>query len=298
MKCGIAAVVGRSNAGKSTLINVLVGEKVAITSPKPQTTRDRIAAVKNGEGYQIVFEDTPGFYKASGELNKQMQRTAKKTVDGVDVALFLIDAHAGLKEEDVKLLKNVCTFGVPVIAVLTKTDITVKEKIPEYLCELSKIDGVIEIVPISSRKGKNLGELINTVLKYLPEKDAIYSDNVISDKSEKFMISEIMREKILLTFEHEIPHGVAVVVNEFRKKKSGVYDINLDIICEKQNHKSILIGKQGSAIKKASTMAREEMEKFLDAKVFLTTYVVVKENWRDRENLLKEYGYSDMEGIK
>lgn len=298
MKCGIAAVVGRSNAGKSTLINVLVGEKVAITSPKPQTTRDRIAAVKNGDGYQIVFEDTPGFYKAAGELNRKMQRTAKKTVDGVDVALFLIDAHAGLKEEDLKLLRNVCAFGTPVIAVITKLDITVKEKVPEYLCELSKIDGVTEIVPISSRNGRNLDELIKTVLKYLPEREPIYGEDVISDKSEKFMISEIMREKILLTFEHEIPHGVAVVVNEFKKEKNGVYDINLDIICEKQNHKSILIGKQGAAIKKASTMAREEMEKFLGAKVFLTTYVLVKENWRDRENLLKEYGYSDVDGLK
>ena len=292
MKSGTVAVVGRANAGKSTLINVLVGENVAIVSPKPQTTRDRILGVLNANDYQIVFEDTPGFYKAGTELNRKMQKTARQTAKDVDVVLFVMDCHSGVKEEDVDLLKSVIG-GAPVIVALSKIDIMPKDDIPLALTEVAKIEGVSEIVPVSARKGRNLKELINILLEYLPTGVEIFDRNMVSDKSEKFMIGEIMREKILLKFDKEIPHGVAIVVNEFDKNEKGVYEISLDIVCEKQNHKSILIGKQGQAIKEVSSFAREGMEKFLGAKVFLTTYVKVKENWRDKPNLLKEYGYSE-----
>lgn len=291
IKSGTVAVVGKANAGKSTLINVLVGEKVAIVSPKPQTTRDRILGVLTTDDYQIVFEDTPGFYKAKTELNKKMQKTARQTAKDVDVVLFVIDCHSGVKEEDLNLLKSVCGEDAPVIVALSKTDIMSAENIPLALTEVAKIDGISEIIPISSRKNRNLKELIKILLQYLPSGDKIFSDDVVSDKSEKFMIGEIMREKILLKFDKEIPHGVAVVVNEFERADNGVYNISVDIICEKQNHKAILIGKQGAAIKEVSSFAREGMEKFLNAKVFLTTYVKVKENWRDKESLLTSYGY-------
>ena len=294
-KSGTVAVVGKANAGKSTLINVLVGEKVAIVSPKPQTTRDKILGVLTKEDYQIVFVDTPGFYKSKTELSKKMQRTAKKTAKDVDVVLYVLDIHEGVSEDDLALLKSVATSEVPFIVALSKIDIMPKDNIPDALVKVASVEEVLELIPISSRKNRNTKELVDVILKYLPERDFIFSEDIISDKSEKFMISEIMREKILLEFDKEIPHGIAIVINEFYKKPSGTYEINLDIICEKQNHKAILIGKQGEAIKRVSKYAREGMEKFLNAKVFLTTYVKVKENWRDKENLLLEYGYGDVD---
>lgn len=293
MRTGTVAVVGRANAGKSTLVNVLVGEKVAIVSPKPQTTRDRIYGVLTTDDYQVVFEDTPGIYKAQTTLNSRMQRAAENTAKETDLILFVVDGHTGLKEEDLSLAQRFAKVGVPMIVAFTKTDIMPKENIPAELVKLAEIDGIDEIVPVSARKGRNVKELLNVILKYLPEGDYVFDPNAVSDKSEKFMIAEIMREKILLKYDREIPHGVAITINEFSRRKNGIYDINLDIVCEKENHKAILIGKQGKALKEVSSFAREAMEKFLDAKVFLTTYVKVKENWRDKPNLLKEYGYSE-----
>lgn len=293
MRSGTVAVVGRANAGKSTLVNVLVGEKVAIVSPKPQTTRDRIYGVLTTDDYQVVFEDTPGIYKAQTTLNSRMQRAAENTAKETDLILFVVDGHTGLKEEDLSLATRFSKVGVPMIVAFTKTDIMPKENIPAELVKLAEIEGIDEIVPVSARKGRNVKELLNVILKYLPEGDYVFDPNAVSDKSEKFMIAEIMREKILLKYDREIPHGVAITINEFSRRKNGIYDINLDIVCEKDNHKAILIGKQGKALKEVSSFAREAMEKFLDAKVFLTTYVKVKENWRDKPNLLKEYGYSE-----
>ena len=293
MRSGTVAVVGRANAGKSTLVNVLVGEKVAIVSPKPQTTRDRIYGVLTTDDYQVVFEDTPGIYKAQTTLNSRMQRAAENTAKETDLILFVVDGHTGLKEEDLSLATRFSKVGVPMIVAFTKTDIMPKENIPAELVKLAEIEGIDEIVPVSARKGRNVKELLNVILKYLPEGDYVFDPNAISDKSEKFMIAEIMREKILLKYDREIPHGVAITINEFSRRRNGIYDINLDIVCEKDNHKAILIGKQGKALKEVSSFAREAMEKFLDAKVFLTTYVKVKENWRDKPNLLKEYGYSN-----
>lgn len=293
MRSGTVAVVGRANAGKSTLINVLVGEKVAIVSPKPQTTRDRILGIKNGEDYQIVFEDTPGIYKASSLLNERMQKSAEVASRDVDLVLYLIDIHAGVKDEEIENLKKYATGKVPLILVLTKTDIMPKENIPLMVEKFGDVEGVDKIVTVSARRGKNLNKLTEEILKRLPEDGPIYSDDIISDRSEKFMISEIMREKILLKYDKEIPHGIAIVINTFEKQKNGVYDIYLDIVCEKQNHKAILIGKQGQSLKEVSSFARQSMEKFLGAKVFLTVYVKVKEDWRNNPSRLKEYGYSD-----
>lgn len=293
MKSGTVAVVGRANAGKSTLINVLVGEKVAIVSPKPQTTRDRILGIKNGEDYQIVFEDTPGIYKASSLLNSRMQKSTEVAARDVDLILYLIDAHAGVKEEDKASLIKYATGDIPLVLALTKTDIMPKENLPEIVGSFSDVENIDKIVTISARRGKNLKKLMEEILKRLPEGDPIYTEDVISDRSEKFMIAEIMREKMLLKYDKEIPHGVAIIINTFERQPNGVYDINLDIVCEKFNHKAIIIGKQGSALKEVSSFARQSMEKFLDAKVFLTVYVKVKEDWRNNPSRLKEYGYAD-----
>lgn len=290
-KSGYVAVIGRANAGKSTLINVLVGEKVAIVSPKPQTTRDRILGVLTTEEYQAVFIDTPGLYKADNLLNGVMQKSAEDSAGEADLVLFVVDAHEGLAERDIELVKKYTKLSVPTVVVLSKTDIMPESLLISEMKELSNYGA--EIVPVSARRGKNLKELKKVIYDKLPEAEKIFSEDIISDRSEKFMVSEIMREKILLKFEREIPHGVAIIVNVFKINENGVYDINLDIICEKQNHKAILIGKQGSAIKEISSFARKDMEKFLGRKVFLTTYVKVKEDWRNSARLIKEHGYSE-----
>lgn len=291
MKCGTVAVVGRANAGKSTLVNALVGEKVSIVSPKPQTTRDRIYGVLTTDEYQIVFEDTPGVYKAAGLLNSRMQKTVERTARDTDLILFVLDGHDGLKNDDLNLLAKYAKIGAPLIVALTKTDIMQKEALPEELVAVSAVEGVSEVVPVSARKRRNVNELLTVILGYLQESEYVFNPEAVSDKSEKFMIAEIMREKILVGYDKEIPHGVAVTVNKFGKRPDGIYDVDLDIICEKTNHKAILIGKGGKALKETSTIAREAMERFLGAKVFLKTYVKVKENWRDNDALLRDYGY-------
>ncbi len=293
MKSGTVAVIGRANAGKSTLVNVLVGEKVAIVSPKPQTTRDRIYGVLTTEDYQIVFEDTPGIYRAKNALNARMQKTTGDTAKDCDAILFVIDGHAGISEEDKKLAEKYCYSEVPTIIAVSKTDITEKNTLLNDLTFLSDLTAADEIIPVSARKGKNVKELLEVLLKYMPDGEYVFDPNAVSDKSMKFMIGELMREKILLRYDKEIPHGVAVTVNKFSQRDNGIYDIDLDIICEKPNHKAIIIGKQGKALKEVSTFARQSMEKLLDAKVYLKVYVKVKENWRDRSDLLKEYGYDE-----
>ena len=292
MKSGYVAVIGRANAGKSTLINVMVGEKVSIVSPKPQTTRDRILGILNTKDSQIVFVDTPGLYKADNLLNSVMQKTVEDSAGEVDLVLFVIDAHQGISEKDRAMLRRYSSLGVPFIVALTKTDIMTESLLIGELKEFENEN--YEIVPISARKGKNIKELLKVIESKLPDGERIFSEDVISDRSEKFMISEIMREKILLKFDKEIPHGVAIIINEFSfNQKKDTYTVNLDIVCEKANHKAILIGKGGSAIKQVSSFARQDMEKFLGKKVFLTTYVKVKEDWRNSAFLLKEHGYGE-----
>ncbi len=294
MKSGLVAVVGRANAGKSTLINVLVGEKVSIVSPKPQTTRDRILGILTTEQYQIAFVDTPGIYKTDNLLNSVMQKTTQDASQDVDLILFVIDAHEGISDNDKALLKKYKALNIPLVLVLSKTDIMTESLL---IAEINEFSGEnIEIVPVSARKGKNVNELVKVILSKLPEGEKLFTEDIVSDRSEKFMIAEIMREKILLKFDKEIPHGVAIIINEFRLRENGkTYEINLDIVCEKPNHKAILIGKGGKAIKEVSSFARQDMEKFLNKKVFLTTYIKVKEDWRNSAGLMREYGYGKEE---
>ena len=266
MKSGFVAVVGRANAGKSTLVNVMVGEKVAIVSPKPQTTRDRILGVLTTEDYQIAFIDTPGLYKADNLLNSVMQKTANDSCADVDLVLYVLDAHDGISDTDRKLLEKYSSLSAPTVLALTKTDIMPESLLISEIKELSS--GNFEIVPVSARKNRNVKELLKVIVDKLPEGEKLFK------------------------FDKEIPHGVAIIVNKFALREDGkVYEISLDIVCEKPNHKAILIGKQGSAIREVSSFARTDMEKFLGRKVFLTTYVKVKEDWRNSAGLMKEYGY-------
>ena len=295
MRSGYVAVIGRANAGKSTLINVMVGEKVSIVSPKPQTTRDRILGVLTEDDYQIVFVDTPGIYKARNELTDRMMRAVETSARSVDYILYVVDGHDGIEEEDFELMRKYKELNIPMAIAYTKIDIMPKENIPLDMAKFSDAGLDLDVFPVSARKGRNVKALKEFLVQQIPEGEKIFEQEIVSDKSEKFMVAEIMREKILLKFDKEIPHGIAIVVNVFRLQENGVWEVNLDIVCERASHKAILIGKQGKAIKEVSSFARQEMEKFLGAKVFLTTYVKVKEDWRDRPNLLKQYGYEENE---
>lgn len=295
MRSGYVAVIGRANAGKSTLINVMVGEKVSIVSPKPQTTRDRILGVLTETDYQIVFVDTPGIYKARNALTDMMMRTTETSAKSVDFILYVVDGHDGISDEDFSLMKKYKDLGLPMAVAYTKIDIMPKENIPLDMAKFADSGLDLDVFPVSARKGKNVRELKAFLVSKMPEGEKVFSEDVVSDKSEKFMLAEIMREKILLKFDKEIPHGIAVVINSFERQDNGVFDVNLDIVCERANHKAILIGKQGKAIKEVSSFARQDMEKFLGGKVFLTTYVKVKEDWRDRPNLMRDYGYEDLQ---
>ena len=297
MRSGYVAVIGRANAGKSTLINVMVGEKVSIVSPKPQTTRDRILGVLTEDDYQIVFVDTPGIYKARNALTDMMMRTTETSAKSVDFILYVLDGHDGIDDEDFALIKKYKDLGVPMAVAYTKIDIMPKENIPLDMAKFSDSGLDVDVFPVSARKGKNVKNLKEFLIKQMPEGEKVFTQDIVSDKSERFMISEIMREKILLKFDKEIPHGIAIVINTFERNDNGVYEVNLDIVCERANHKAILIGKQGKAIKEVSSFARQDMEKFLGGKVFLTTYVKVKEDWRDRPNMLREYGYEDVKDV-
>ena len=291
MRSGFIAVIGKANAGKSTLINVLVGEKISIVSPKPQTTRDAVLGILTREDYQLVFVDTPGIYKSSTYLTDVMMKTTETAAKGVDLIMFVHDGHAGIAEGDVALMKKYMSLGIPMIIAYTKTDIMPRENIPADVKKLYEAGIDCDVFPVSARRGTNIKKLVQALAERMPEGEKVIAEDIVSDRSEKFMLAEIMREKILLKFDKEVPHGIAVVINQFKLGDNGVYDVNLDIICEKPSHKAILIGKQGAAIKEVSSFARKDMEKFLGAKVFLTTYVKVKEDWRDRPGLVRDYGY-------
>ncbi len=293
MRSGYVAVIGRANAGKSTLINVMVGEKVSIVSPKPQTTRDRILGVLTKADYQIVFVDTPGIYKAKNTLTDRMMRTTEESAKSVDFLLYVLDGHEGVRDEDFALINKYKALGIPMAVAYTKIDIMPRENIPTDMAKFADSGVDLDVFPVSARKGTNIRKLEEFLVSRMPEGEKVFEQEIVSDKSERFMIAEIMREKILLKYDKEIPHGVAIVINTFRRGENGVYEISLDIVCEKPGHKAILIGKQGRAIKEVSSFARRDMEKFLSSKVFLTTYVKVKEEWRDRPDLLKEYGYEE-----
>ena len=288
MRSGIIAVIGRANAGKSTLVNVLVGEKVAIVSPKPQTTRNSIMGVLTKPDYQLVFVDTPGIYKSSNKLSDIMMKTAEDAAKDVDFILFVHDGHGGLSDRDISIMKKYVGGGIPSAIAYTKIDIMPKDRIAPDIQKLCENGVDVDVFPVSARKGTNMANLEKFLAQSMPDGDKIIADDIVSDRSEKFMIAEIMREKILLKFDDEVPHGIAVIVNRFERGENGVYDINLDIVCDKPNHKSILIGRGGAAIKEVSSFARKSMESFLGAKVFLTTYVRVEEGWRDKMGLIKD----------
>lgn len=293
-KFGYIAILGRPNAGKSTLVNNLVGEKVAIVSPKPQTTRNNILGILTKENYQLVLIDTPGIHKSKNALDKYMMKNVRSAQSGASVNVYLIDSTKAISEQELDYIKNLkAKEETPLIVAISKVDLIRQLDILPIIDKLSKIKEIDEIVPISSVKGKNTKELLDTILKYLPESDYKnfeYDEDYYTNKSLRFIASETIREKALYFLQDEIPHGISVDIVNFEEKERIVV-IDADIICEKESHKSIIIGKKGSMLKNIGEKARVELENLTGKKVLLKLFVKTKKNWRENTNLLTEFGY-------
>ena len=284
---GVVCVVGKPNVGKSSLVNALVREKVSIVSPKPQTTRDNIVGVYNDDDSQIVFVDTPGIFKSDSKLGDLMNSNVKNARSEADVTLVLIDGSKGIKEEDIKFAQNFKDVKNAILLV-TKTDLTTFEKLYPHLDKVNKLEFFYDIIPISSHKDRNLDVVISAVKKLLPkgnESDLIFDTDVYTTKSVKFIAGEIIREKMLLALDDEIPHGIAIFIYDWQEG-STLVKIYADIICDKDRHKQIIIGKGGRTLKKIGQNARIDIEKMLGKQVYLELFVKVKENWKNNAEVL------------
>ena len=292
MRSGFVSFVGRPNVGKSTLINQIVGTKIAITSDKPQTTRNIIQGVYNDDDTQIVFVDTPGIHKPTHKLGQILNRGAYYSIDDVDVVCLLIDAKAGLGKGDKYVIERLKDINKPVILIINKIDGLSKDEIFLKINEYKDLYNFSEIVPISALKNKNIDELIKVIKEYLPDNIKYFDDSMITNRSMQFMIAETVREKILWLTKEEVPHSVTCVVEKIVKDKDKNI-INVAIIVDRDSLKKIIIGKGGSMIKKIGTLAREDLEKILGTKVYLELYVKTIEKWRDREKYLTEFNFND-----
>ena len=292
MRAGFVSFVGRPNVGKSTLINQIIGTKIAITSDKPGTTRNIIQGIYNNEDTQIVFVDTPGIHKPTNKLGKMLNKGAYYSIDDVDVICLLIDAKAGLGKGDKYIIERLKNINKPVILVINKIDGLSKDEIFLKINEYKDLYDFQEIVPISALKNKNIDELIKVIKDYLPDSIKYFEDNTITNRSIQFMIAEIVREKILWLTKEEVPHSVTCVLEKIVKDKDKNI-INVAIIVDRDALKKIIIGKGGSMIKKIGTMARKDLEKILGTKVYLELYVKTIEKWREKEKYLAEFNFND-----
>ncbi len=291
-KSGFVTIIGKANVGKSTLLNTLVGEQVAIVSWRPQTTRDKIIGIMNGDNYQAVFVDTPGIHKAKNELSKFMMKNVESALDGVDIVIYVLNGEKSIDENDMKIINQYAASSTPFIVVINKMDVADREKVLGMIDKLKDIEGIDSIVPISAMKGKKLDILKERIEANLKEGVQFYPEDMITDKSVRFMVAEIIREKAMKFLGEEVPYGVAVSINLFKERDDSLIDIDADIICEKSAHKPIIIGKGGAMLKKIGSSARVDIEKLLDCKVFLNLWVRVKADWRDSELMLNELGYN------
>lgn len=293
MKSGFISIVGKTNAGKSSLINALTGNKISICTPKPQTTRNSIQGIYNDEDGQIVFIDTPGFLNPHQKLDRYMNRQVYASLEGIDGVILLIDAGVPfVREKDLPLIGHLCDLEVPLIVAFNKIDLTNVFLIENLKKEYSAVLPKGEIVEISVLKGVNLDLLLKKVKAFLPEGDKFYPDEIKSDHPLSFLVGEIVREQILLLTQQEIPHSCAVKIERMVKNNNAV-SVDATIVCERESQKRILVGKQGNMIRRIGTASRKEIEKLLGRKVHLTTFVRVEERWRDSDNYLREFGYDD-----
>ena len=294
MKSGFVGLVGRPNVGKSTLLNSIIGKKVAITSNKPQTTRNTIQGIYNEEDTQIVFVDTPGVHKPNHKLGDYLNKQSYYSMNDVDVILYLIDINEEFGKGDEFVLNKIKDAKKPIILVLNKIDKITNDKILEKIKEYSERYSFDEIVPVSAIKSKNTNELIKTIKKYLTDEYKYYDEGTITNRPLTFQIAEIVREKVFNETKEEVPHSLTCVVENIEKDKNS-YHINLAIIVDRDNLKKIIIGKQGSKLKKIGIDSRQELEKLLNKKVYLETYVKTIKNWRDKEKYLQEFGFNDFD---
>lgn len=293
-KSAFIAIVGRPNVGKSSILNRLLGTKIAIVSSKPQTTRNRITGVlKEGE-YQLVFFDTPGMHKPKNSLGKYMVRSVNESVGGVDCCMLVVEADKSPVQTELDFIDKFKALGMPAILVINKIDmIKDKEILMKQILEYSKLYDFEAIVPVSASDGNGMNELLEELKKQASEGGHFFEDDTLTDQPERVIASEIIREKILRLCNAEIPHGTAVVIEKMKTRENGILDIDATIFCEKESHKRILIGKNGAMLKKISTFARQDMERFFDCKVFLQVWIKVKEDWRNRAQLLQNFGFDE-----
>ena len=290
-KSGFVTLIGRPNVGKSTLMNRLIGQKIAITSNKPQTTRNRIQTVLTTEEGQIVFVDTPGIHKAKNKLGEYMVNVAERTLNEVDVVLWLVEPTTFIGAGEKHIAEQLGKVRTPVVLVINKVDMVKKEEILGFIDAYRKIYDFAEIVPVSARNGDNTDELVKVILKYLPYGPQFYDEDTVTDQPERQIVAELIREKALHSLNDEIPHGIAVAIDAMKYSRK-IVDIDATIICERDSHKGIIIGKQGAMLKKIGSTARYEIEKMLDKKVNLKLWVKVKKDWRDSDFLMKNFGYN------
>ncbi len=294
-RCGILTICGRPNVGKSTLTNALVGEKIAIVSNKPQTTRNRICAILTRGDSQFVFMDTPGLHKAANRLGDYMVDVVKKSVADVDGVLLLVEPIPNVGGPERELIDQIKRLKVPSVLVINKIDTVEKSQLLAVMEAYSQVHDFTAILPISAKRKEGLEELLDILQTFLPEGPQLFPRDVVTDQPERQICAEIVREKLLYCLDKEIPHGTAVEVTKFSERDSGIIDLHVTIYCEKASHKGIIIGKQGAMLKKISTMAREDVERFMGTKVYLETWVKVKENWRDNLNLIRNFGFDNRE---
>ena len=295
MKCGFVSIVGRPNVGKSTLLNTILGMKLAITSNVSGTTRNIIQGIYNDDNSQIVFVDTPGVHKPKNMLGSIMNKKAYNTTEGVDVVLFLIDISKGFGKGDQFILDKIKDSNIPIFLLLNKIDLVKnKEQLLEDINELKELHDFEEIIPISSVKNNNIDELLKCIKKRLPDQDKIFSEEELTNVSTRFIMAEFVREKLLELTHDEIPHTVTCYVESYKEKKDSIH-IQVLIVVDRENLKGMIIGKQGRLLKEVGIRAREDMEKFLGKKVYLETYVKVIKNWRDKEKYILELGLKDDE---
>ena len=289
----MVTIAGRPNVGKSTLANTLAGEKIAIVTNKPQTTRTRIFAVVNRGETQFVFIDTPGFHKAKNRLGDYMVKVVTGSVTDVDAVCLVVEPVPEVGTQEKLLLEKIAAAGAPALLVINKIDTVPKQDLLAVIEAYRKTYDFADILPISARTGENVEELLEALSAYAQEGPPLFPEDMVTDQPERQICAEIIREKLLLCLDKEIPHGTAVVIERFSERDSGVIDLEAVIYCEKQSHKGMIIGKNGSMLKKVGRLAREDIEAFMGTKVYLQTWVRVKENWRDSDSQLRNFGFRE-----
>ncbi|MEE1061215.1 MAG: GTPase Era [Ruminococcus sp.] len=293
-KSAFIAIVGRPNVGKSSILNRLLGQKIAIVSSKPQTTRNRITGVLTQGEYQLVFFDTPGMHKPKNSLGKYMVRSVNESVGGVDCCMLVVEADKNPVQTELDLIEKFKMLNMPAILVINKIDmIKEKEVLMKQILEYSKLYDFDAIVPVSATDGNGMNELLEELKGQASEGGHFFEEDTLTDQPERVIASEIVREKILRLCDKEIPHGTAVVIEKMKTRENGLLDIDATIFCERESHKRILIGKNGAMLKKISTFARQDMERFFDCKVFLQVWIKVKEDWRNRARILQNFGFDE-----